>query len=128
MKKLLFHTFLIYMACIGCIFLLNEIFIERQSKKDFEGFIVFSLVYLMVMVGCVYWPALGLIEKKFGSAARKQYPMLAAFVFNIPYFVFAIVMAGKAFQPSEALLFCGMFIVIGFGFGKFYRNYRLRKA
>lgn len=128
MKKFLFQTFLIYVTCMACIFLLNEIFIERHSAKDFEGFIVFSFAHLIIMVACIYWPALIFIEKRYGAPSRKRYPVLTAFVCKIPYLVFAVLMSGKAFQPTEAILFCTMFIVIGYSFGKFYSNYRMGEA
>jgi len=128
MKRILLYTFFVYIVCMGFIFLLNEIFIEHQSAKDFEGFIVFSLMYLLVMVVGIYWPVLTIIENQLGPVMRRKYPLLTAFICNIPYFIFAIAMSGKAFQPTEAILFCAMFIVIGFSFGRFYGFYKSKKS
>ena len=127
MKKTIFYTFLVYLVCLGAIFLINEIILEHQSRKDIEGFMVFSFAYFIVMVGFIYLPVLYFIDKR-SEKIRRHYPLLAGLILNIPYFLFAIIMSGKAFQPTEAILFCLMFIVIGTTFGKLYGKYNVITA
>jgi hypothetical protein len=128
MKKVFLVTFLTYLICMAAIFVLNEIFIERQSAKDFEGFLFFSAMYFVALTCFVYLPSLLLLEKKFHGLLRKQYPLITAILLNIPFFVFAVLMSGKAFQPSEAALFTAMFICIGYAFGRQFMKLRHQSA
>ncbi len=80
MKQMLLYTFLTYLACIGCVLLLNEILVERQSAKDIEGFAVFSFVYLIMLTGIFYLPFLNVIDRKYQGSFRKYYPLVAGVV------------------------------------------------
>lgn len=127
MKQLLLYTFVTYLACIWTVLLLNEALIERQSRDDIEGFAVFSFGYLIVLTGLFYLPFLNIIDKKYQGSFRKYYPLISGVLLNIPFFIFAIVMSGKAFQPTEGLLFSMMYIIVGFAFEKFFIRYKTHK-
>jgi hypothetical protein len=127
MKQLLVYTFLTYLACIGSVLLLNEVLIERQSREDVEGFTLFSLGYLIVLTGFFYFPFLSIIDRKYQGSLRKYYPLISGFLLNVPFFIFAIVMSGKAFQPTEGLLFSMMYIVVGYVFGKLFSGHKTHR-
>jgi hypothetical protein len=124
MKKVFLVAFLTYLVCMGAILVLNEIFIERQSAKDFEGFLFFSAMYFVALTCFIYMPALFLLERRFQGLLRKHYPLITAILLNLPFFVFAVLMSGKAFQPSEAALFTAMVVVVGYTFGKQFMKHR----
>ncbi|MFN2439500.1 MAG: hypothetical protein ABR503_09905, partial [Chitinophagaceae bacterium] len=94
---------------------------------DVEGFAVFSFAYLSVLTGLFYFPFLSLIDRKLQDSLRKHYPLIAGVVLNIPFFIFAIIMSGKAFQPTEGLLFSLMYLIVGFVFGKLFARYKTHK-
>lgn len=127
MKQLLFYTFLTYLACIGTVLLLNEVLIERQSREDIEGFAFFSFCYFIVLTGLFYLPFLYVIDRKYRGSLRKYYPLISGVLLNIPFFVFAIVMSGKAFQPTEGFLFSLMYMAVGYVFGKLFARYKIQK-
>jgi len=127
MKHLLLYTFLTYLACIGSVLLLNEVLIESQGKEDVEGFAVFSFSYLIILTGLFYFPFLSIIERKYHGSFRKYYSLISGFLLNIPFFIFAIIMSGKAFQPTEGLLFSLMYMVVGYVFGKLFSRHRTYK-
>jgi len=127
MKHLLLYTLLTYLACIGSVLLLNEVLIESQGKEDVEGFAVFSFSYLIILTGLFYFPFLSIIERKYHGSFRKYYSLISGFLLNIPFFIFAIVMSGKAFQPTEGLLFSLMYMVVGYVFGKLFSRHRTYK-
>ncbi len=127
MKRLLVYTFLTYLACIGSVLLLNEVLIERQSREDVEGLALFSLAYLMVLTGYFYFTSLSIIDRKYQGSLRKYYPLSSGFLLNVPFFIFAIVMSGEAFQPTEGLLFSMMYVVVGHVFGKLLSGYRTQR-
>ncbi len=128
MKRLLVYTFLTYLACIGSVLLLNEVLIERQSREDVEALSLFSLAYLMVLTGYFYFTFLSIIDRKYQGSLGKYYPLSSGFLLNVPFFIFAIVMSGEAFQPTEeGLLFSMMYIVVGYVFGKLFSGYRTQR-
>jgi len=115
--RLFLKTFFVWLVTITAILLLNEIIIEHQSFKDVSGFLITTFGYLVILSLLIYYPTLGLLTRKYQQHYFKWYPVICAFLLNIPFFIFSNVMINTAFKATEALLFDCMFIIVGFYFG-----------
>jgi|GEM_PF-2087762 len=121
--KLVVFSLLSYFLCLFAVLLINELIIEVQSAEDLIGLGLTSFIYFFVLSLLIYFPVLKSLDKRFGETRRNFYPWICSVVLNIPFFVFAVIVVGKAFQPSEAVLLSGMYIVLGYTFGRLYKRF-----
>ena len=95
---------------------------ENVGPADLSGFIPVMFIAALLMCGLSYAPGLFWLKKRKGCESASTFPLAAAFVLNIPIFLFFVfaMSVGKFFSGlSEVLLFTAAFVTAGlvFGFG-----------
>src|SRR5688572_317341 len=123
MMKLVVISLLSYLFCLVAVLLINELTIEEQSTEDLIGLGLTSFICFLVLSLLIYFPVLKLLDKRYGETRRNFYPWICCVLLNLPFFVFAVIMVEKAFQPSEAVLLSSMYVVLGYTFGRLYKQF-----
>ena len=94
---------------------------EDVGAADLLGFIPVMFIAAMLMCGLSYAPGLFWLRKHKGCESASAFPLAAAFILNIPVFLFFVftMYAGKFFSGlSEVLLFTTAFVAAGLIFGR----------
>jgi hypothetical protein len=103
------------MAGVGALFLT-----ENVSAGDLSGFIPVMFMAAVLMCVLSYAPGLFWLKRRKGCESAAAFPLAAAFVLNIPVFLFCIcaMLVGKFFSGfGEVLLFATAFLTAGLVFG-----------
>lgn len=125
--QLLGKTAIWWLATIMVVLIINETLIENQSADDITGFVLSSLLYLLLLSAVFYFPVLTFLTKRFKEKYFKLHPIICGLLLNFPFMVYSLTLIGRAFQASEAFLFNLMFIIVGADFGfRFARLYKNR--
>ncbi len=94
---------------------------ENVGAEDLLGFIPIIFIVAMLMCGLSYAPGMFWLKRRKGCESTQVFPLVAAFILNIPIFIFLLfaLSVGKFFSGfSEVLLFTVAFIVAGLVFGR----------
>lgn len=101
---------------VGALFLT-----ENVGAGDLLGFIPMMFIVAMLMCGLFYAPGMFWLKRRRGCEATQVFPLVAAFILNVPIFMFLLfaLTVGKFFSGlSEVLLFTVAFVVAGYVFGR----------
>ena len=107
---------------IGTIVGVGALFLtENVSPGDLLGFTPLIFISALLMCGLSYAPGLFWLRKRKGWESAPALPLAAAFLLNIPIFLFFVfaMWAGKFFSGlGEVLLFTTAFVAAGLVFGR----------
>ena len=94
---------------------------ESVGAADLLGFAPVMFVLATAMCGLAYAPGLFWLRRRKGCEPAAAFPLVAAFVLNVPVFLFFVfaMSAGKFFSGlGEVLLFTAAFVTAGLVFGR----------
>ena len=94
---------------------------ESVGAADLSGFVPVMFVVALIMCGLAYTPGLFWLKRRKGCRPTAAFPLVAAFVLNVPVFLFFIfaMSVGKFFSGlGEVLLFTVAFVTAGLVFGR----------
>lgn len=98
------------------------------SAADIKGATIISLVIAALLFALAYAPSLFWLRKRLGGCRpAAAFPLVSAFVLNIPVILIAILSIGRTLGTIEAFAFIGAFVLMGTAFGLgFVWNYQNR--
>ncbi|HEX8502064.1 MAG TPA: hypothetical protein VF659_15880 [Pyrinomonadaceae bacterium] len=94
---------------------------EDVGAEDLLGFAPLMFAAAALTCGLAYAPGLFWLRRRKGCEPAAAFPLVAAFVLNLPVFLFFAfaLSAGKFFSgPGEVLLFALAFVAAGLAFGR----------
>ena len=101
---------------------------ESLSAADIKGATVMSLLVSALVFSLAYAPSLFWLRKRLGGCKPVLlFPVVSAFVLNVPVFLIGFLAIGRTLVATEAFAFIGAFVLMGTAFGlAFVWNYRDR--
>jgi hypothetical protein len=110
---------LISWACgVGIISAISYFFYGELSVADFLGFAGMSLIASIFVFTVIYAPGLFWLRRRLkGCRPAILFPLASALFLNAPLFMSLGLIAGRKMAASEAILFAGGFLAMGFVFG-----------
>ena len=101
---------------------------ESLNTASLKSATITSLVIAALLFSLSYAPSLFWLRKRLGGCRPAAlFPIVSAFILNLPVFLIGILAIGRTLGAAEAFAFIGAFVLMGTAFGLgFVWNYQNR--
>ena len=91
---------------------------QTLSAANAKGVTLISLVLTALLFSLAYAPFLFWLRKRLGGCRPAAiFPLVSAFVINLPVFLIGILAIGRTLAAPEAFAFISAFVLMGTAFG-----------